>query len=145
MYEDYLLLSNGFKNVVRGGQVIGFQVKVRNSGVRGMPLSLFDVSCEVDGELFSADQMTLTVNDRTFTVAQAQQATDVRWEFAAPVTITIVKPGGLAPGLHKVTTGTGARPTNWNPRGQNPDHLYDFVNGPGGGGLTRTTKNMTLV
>src|ERR1039458_4201921 len=75
MFEKYIICTRGFRNVIQDGQTTGFQLNVRISYYRGIPLSCvegFDVT--VDGEAFSPDKMRYAIGDRTFTVGEAAQA-----------------------------------------------------------------------
>ena len=103
MFEKYIICNRGFRNVIQDGQTTGFQLNVRISYYRGIPLSCvegFDVT--VDGEAFSPDKMRYAIGDRTFTVGEAAQAESVRWPVGDPLTLILSKPGGLAPGLHDI-------------------------------------------
>lgn len=103
MFEKYIICTRGFKNVIQNGEAAGFQLDVRISYYRGIPLSCvegFDVT--VDGELFGLDRMRYAIGGRTYTMAEAAEAVDVRWPFGDPLTLLIRKPGGLAPGLHDI-------------------------------------------
>ena len=110
MFETYLVCEEGFKNVVDKGAVTGFQVKARIANWRGMPLSLInDVSISVDGTMFPRDQIRVSVGGGTFTLDEMTQRADVRWQFDELATITVLHPGGLAPGLHDVTVSETIR------------------------------------
>jgi len=110
MFEPYLVCEEGFRNVVENGQIAGFQLKARIANWRGMPLSLInDVSVSVDGTTFPPDQIRLSVGGHTFTMDEMTQRADVRWQFDELATITVLHPGGLAPGLHDVSVSETIR------------------------------------
>ena len=103
MNEKYLICTRGFKNVVQNGKTTGFQLNVRIAYYRGLPLSCvegFDIV--VDGEAFGPDKIQYFLGDRLYTAEQAAEATKVRFQFYAPLTLMVSKPGGLAPGVHDV-------------------------------------------
>ncbi len=101
MFEKYMICTRGFKNVSENDQITGFQLKVRITYYRGIPLSCLDrFDVTVDGETFGPEKMTYTVGDRAFTPKEAENAVNVRWFFGDPITLTIRKPGGLKPGTH---------------------------------------------
>lgn len=103
MNEKYLISTRGFRNIVENGRATGFQLNVRITYYRGVPLSCihgFDVV--VDGEPFSGDKIRYFVNGRTYTAEQAAEETKARFQFYAPLTIWVTKPGGLDPGVHDV-------------------------------------------
>ena len=103
MFDKYMVLTRGFQNVFEKGSVVGFQIKVRITYYRGVYLSLiggFDVT--IDGEAFQRDQMRFTIGGRTYSFAELAKVEDVQWPFGEPATLTILKPGGLKPGIHDV-------------------------------------------
>jgi hypothetical protein len=103
MFENYMLLTRGFQNVRQNNQVIGFQILVKIAYYRGVFLPLIgDFQVAVDGEKFGVDKMRITVGRQTYTFDETARAEDVRWEFGQPLIITILKPGGLRPGVHEV-------------------------------------------
>jgi hypothetical protein len=103
LHQKYLILTRGFKNVSANGHIFGFQLNVRSSTYRGIPLSIVEgVDVTVDGETFSDDKVKYSLRDRVFTVAQLATAGDVLWPFGQPLTLIVAKPGGLTVGLHDV-------------------------------------------
>jgi hypothetical protein len=103
MFENYMLLQRGFQNVKQDNQVIGFQVLVKIAYYRGIMLNLIgDFQVKVDGELFTNDKILITVGTKTFTFAETATIKDVHWDFEKPIKLTVLKPGGLAPGEHEV-------------------------------------------
>ena len=117
MFDRYLVCEEDFRNVTSGGKVTGFQVKSLLSNWRGMPLSLIeDVGVKIDGESFPRDQIRVTVGGHTYALDEMRSLANVRWQFAERATITVIKPGGLAPGIHdveisqRIRTGLAALP-----------------------------------
>lgn len=103
LHQKYLILTRGFKNVSENGQISGFQLNVRSSTYRGIPLSIVEgIDVTVDGEAFSGDRVKYSLRERIFTTAQVANAGEVLWPFGEPLTLIITKPGGLAAGLHEV-------------------------------------------
>jgi hypothetical protein len=103
MFEKYIICTRGFKNFVEKGQSTGFQLDVRISYYRGIPLSCvegFDVM--VDGEQFAPGEIRYAIGGKTYSVSDAAEAVDVRWPFGDPLTLVVRKPGGLAPGIHDI-------------------------------------------
>ncbi|MBV9279390.1 MAG: hypothetical protein JOZ41_04865 [Chloroflexi bacterium] len=83
--------------------MIGFQIGARLPYYRGVVLSLLgDTDLSVDSEDFSPDQITLTVNGRTYKLSEIQYEREEKWEFGDVGILTVNKPGGLAPGEHRV-------------------------------------------
>jgi hypothetical protein len=103
MFEKYMLLTRGFRNVSKNGQVTGFQVGVRITYYRGIYVSLiegFDVN--IDGEDFGPEKISFSIGNRSFPITDIGTAIDIRWHFGDVATLTIEKPGGLPPGLHDI-------------------------------------------
>ena len=130
MYENYMLLTRGFKNVRHNNQIIGFQLLVKVAQYRGVLLPLVgDFEVTVDGEKFDTDVMNIKVGHTTYTFKESAEATDVRWEFGEPLTLTVLKPGGLKPGLHEITFMQNIKPS----------YMTEI------GRVSIVTKKMTLV
>jgi Domain of unknown function (DUF6379) len=103
MFEAYLVCEAGFKNVRDNGRIVGFQVKSRISNWRGMPLSLIeDLGVTVDGEKFPRNSLRVNLGGHDYSLDDMKDKVDARWQFDEIATITVQKPGGLAPGLHDV-------------------------------------------
>lgn len=103
MFEKYMICNDGFRNVYENGKMTGFELKVRITYYRGIfasEVERFDV--DVDGERFGPESITFSLGDRSFPLEQISKASDVRWQFGEPARLTILKPGGLAPGLHDI-------------------------------------------
>jgi len=103
VFEKYMICTRGFKNVYEDDRPAGFQLKVRITYYRGIPVSCvesFDVT--VDGETFSPDNVTFSIGGKSFPLTQVGKAVDVRWPFGDPATLIIKKPGGLKPGIHDI-------------------------------------------
>ena len=99
----YNILDKGFRNVSQGGQTTGFQLQVKTGYYRGTYLSLLEgFEVTVDKETFKEDQIRVTIENRTYSIAELANLTDVRWPFLEPATLTVAKPGGLKPGRHDV-------------------------------------------
>ncbi len=104
MYDQYVIVGEEFKNVVRDGQVIGFQLGERLPYYRGVVLSLLgETRLTVDGEPIPLDKISLTVNGKTLPLTEAENEPVVKWEFGDVGILTIDQPGGLVPGEHTIT------------------------------------------
>ncbi|MEH7548079.1 C-glycoside deglycosidase beta subunit domain-containing protein [Neobacillus vireti] len=103
MLEKPCIQSRGFKNVEKNGKIIGFQVNIRSLYYRGLWLSqLRPATVSVDGETFSGDQITWTINGDTYTQAEMSSLGDVHWGILEPATLTVAKEGGLEAGSHDI-------------------------------------------
>jgi hypothetical protein len=101
MFDKYMICEGSLRNVTEGGRVVGFQFDVRITYYRGLRLSMVEgFTITVDGETFEPAQVLFTVRDHAYTLDQMEQEIGERWEFGERATLTIRKPGGLAPGEH---------------------------------------------
>ena len=102
MLDFPIIQGRGFRNVVDGGRVTGFQFQLRNPNYRGGPASMLDgIEVVVDGERIPDHVPLWTLQGRTFTLDELRASTDVRWQLDEPATITVPKPGGLSVGVHR--------------------------------------------
>ncbi len=118
MFDKYMVLTRGFQNVSQGGQTVGFQMKVRITYYRGVFLPLvagFDVT--VDGEKFKPEQIRFSYKNKTYTFEEMGKAEKVHWDFGEPATLTVLKPGGLKPGIHEVEVVQTVKPSYMPPTG----------------------------
>jgi hypothetical protein len=104
MYDQYVIVGEEFKNVIRDGKVVGFQIGERLPYYRGVVLSLLGATkLTVDGELIHPEKILLTINGKTLPLTEVENEPVVKWEFGDVGILTVDKPGGLTPGKHKVT------------------------------------------
>lgn len=103
MFEKYMIYDEGFRNVEKDGEIIGFQIGVRITYYRGVVLAVIgDFKVTVDGILYTKDRMTFTVNGNTYTFDEMIGKTDEHWDFGDVAYLTVLLPGGLAQGEHEV-------------------------------------------
>jgi hypothetical protein len=151
MQDPYVIMNTGFKNVVENGATTGYQLDIRIPYYRGTYLSLIDsLSLSVDGQSVTPDHLRISLGGKFYTMAQMQEADDVRWGFGDPAILRAIKSGGLTPGIHTVAVGIAIRKSYFPP--EDPEHLYDFFGLWKGGTYhafleapTVVTKKMTLV
>jgi hypothetical protein len=103
MFEKFIIVPGSVRNVKRDGEVVGFAFDTRITYYRGMGVSMVEpFEIRVDGgEVIPADQLTFTINDRTWTFAELENDYESRWELTQPATVTAFVPGGLTPGAHE--------------------------------------------
>ncbi len=103
MFDRYMIVEDGFRNVSRNGKVIGFQVNTRLPYYRGIGVSMVeDVSVTIDGEIFPRDAVTVLLRGKPLTLDAMETDYRERWEFGEIGTLIVRKPGGLAPGKHRI-------------------------------------------
>lgn len=105
LLERDILQSTGFRNVREGGEITGFQLRLRMPSYRGMAASLIDgVSVRV-GDLVDvpADVPVWTLQGKSYTLAELWESDGVRWPLEEAAVITVPHPGGLPDGIHEVS------------------------------------------
>ena len=103
MFDKYMIVEDGFRNVSENGRTIGFQVNTRLPYYRGLGVSMVeDVSVSVDGQTFPRDAITIVLRGRPMTLEAMETDYHERWEFGEVGTVIVRKEGGLAPGVHQV-------------------------------------------
>ncbi|MBN9190632.1 DUF6379 domain-containing protein [Microbacterium sp.] len=105
LLERDLIQSVGFRNVREGGEVTGFQLRVRIPNYRGLAASLIDgISVRVDDIVDVGPDVPLwTLQGGTYTLAQLWDSDGVRWPLEEAAIVTVPHPGGLAEGVHEVS------------------------------------------
>jgi hypothetical protein len=103
MFEKYMICEGGFRNARAQGQVVGFEFRARLPYYRGLGISMIeDIAVTVDGEKISRERIRVTLGERTFALDEMERDYQSRWEFGEEGTITVLKPGGLTPGRHRL-------------------------------------------
>ncbi len=103
MFDRYMICEETVRNVTEGGKTTGFQFGARIAYYRGLGLSMVEgLSVSVDGESVPSEHIRFAVGNRTFTLAQMETEYEARWEFGDVATVTVLRPGGLAPGEHSI-------------------------------------------
>ncbi|MEF2978442.1 C-glycoside deglycosidase beta subunit domain-containing protein [Subtercola sp. YIM 133946] len=103
MFDKYLIDATSVRNITTDGVVNGFEFAVRIGYYRGLAISMvepFDVV--VDGVAIDGSEIRFTVAGQTFTYEEMETRADVRWEMVDDAIITVLRPGGLAPGEHTI-------------------------------------------
>jgi sugar phosphate isomerase/epimerase len=105
LLERELIQSVGFRNVRDGGQVTGFQFRLRMPSYRGMAASLIDGVAVRVGNLVDVgpDVPLWTFGGRTYTLQELWDSEGVRWPLEEAATVTVPLPGGLPEGTHEVS------------------------------------------
>ena len=104
MYDQYVIVGEEFKNVIRDGKIVGFQIGERLPYYRGVVLSLLgETKLTIDGELIPPERIILTISGKTLPITEAENEPVIKWEFGDVGILTVDKPDGLKPGRHKLT------------------------------------------
>lgn len=103
MLEKDCIQSLGFRNVVKDGEVKGFQIKVRSIYYRGLWLSqIRPATIKVDDITYKGEQITWVINGKEYTQEEMKSIGDVHWDITEPATLSVKKQGGLKSGFHDV-------------------------------------------
>ena len=105
LLERDLIQSVGFRNVREGGEITGFQLRVRMPSYRGMTASLIDGIAVKVGALVdvAADVPLWTLQGKTYTLQQLWDSDGVRWPLEDAAIVTVPFAGGLPDGVHEVS------------------------------------------
>ncbi|WP_432543780.1 C-glycoside deglycosidase beta subunit domain-containing protein [Kineococcus sp. SYSU DK002] len=105
LLERDLIQSVGFRNVREGGEVTGFQFRVRMPSYRGMAASLVDgIGVRVPGLVDVAPEVPRwTLQGGTYTLEELWASDGLRWPLEDAAVITVPLPGGLPDGVHELT------------------------------------------
>ena len=105
LLERELLQSTGFRNVREGGEITGFQFRLRMPSYRGMAASLIDgVAVRVGSLVDVAAGVPLwTLQGKTYTLQELWDSEGVRWPLEDAAIVTVPFPGGLPDGIHELS------------------------------------------
>ena len=104
--EKQVIQSVGFRNIVKDGEVAGFQFKVRLPYYRGIFLSqLRPGTLFIDGERIEKEDIVWNIKGEDFTVEEMKQDFHTHWDVTAPAVLKVKKPGGLSQGYHDIKYG----------------------------------------
>lgn len=105
LLERDLIQSVGFRNVREGGEITGFQLRVRMPSYRGMTASLIDGIAVRVGDLVdvAADVPRWTLQGKTYTLQELWDSDGVRWPLEDAAIVTVPFEGGLPDGVHEVS------------------------------------------
>lgn len=103
MLEKEVIQHKGFRNIVKDGKVVGFQVGIRQKVYRGTWLSQFRFDhISVDGEKFGPDKVTFLIAGIEYTYDEMATKDRIMWPIKEPAYIRVMKEGGLSTGAHTV-------------------------------------------
>lgn len=103
MFDENVFIKDSAADVVEAGEVTGFQLKTFITYYRGIPLSMVrGVHVWIDDEEVPDEDLRFSVDEEEwFTLDELKTVSDLKWEFANPATVKVVKPGGLQ-GKHRI-------------------------------------------
>lgn len=105
MLDTPMIQTGGFKNAPGG-----FEIRLRLPYYRGLWANLLEgADVEVDGESFGKETIRWTIGDTSFTVADLQEPTDLRWPVDVPAVLSVPRDEPLSIGFHDVHVDLGLR------------------------------------
>lgn len=111
MFEKYLIETQGAKNVVEAGKVVGFEFRMRLSYYRGIVLAILaDLRVSIGGEPVAREAIRLVVDGRVFTLDEAGREETVRWELDRAIGVRVMRDGGLPEGQHDIAIEQEIKP-----------------------------------
>lgn len=104
MFDKYMVCEETLHNVVEDGAVTGFAFEVRITYYRGLRLSMVEpFEVVVDGSPVDVEDLRFVLGGtRSYTFADMADEINDRWEFGERALLVVKRPGGLAPGEHKL-------------------------------------------
>jgi hypothetical protein len=104
MFDNYVLLDKGFKNIEKNGKVIGYELQTFISYYRGIPLSMINTfEITVDRAKISHEKIKFSADGKNFfTLDEMRTVTFYKWEYGQPGIIFVEQAGGLSVGKHEV-------------------------------------------
>ena len=105
MFDNYVLLKNGFKNVEKNGRIIGYELQTFISYYRGIPISMintFEIS--IDGKKVPQEKIKFSPDGiHYFKLNEMTTVTTYKWEYGEPGHLFVEKEGGLTSGEYEVS------------------------------------------
>lgn len=103
MFDHHIICREGLRNVTEKGEIIGFSFQARLPYYRGLGLSMVeDLAVTINGEKMERQTIRFALRDREWTLDELETVYDDRWNFGEKATITVLKPGGLGQGKHRI-------------------------------------------
>ena len=116
MFDRYMLVENSLRPWTDQGEVRGIQVDVHYPHHCGIWLSIIEeINLQVDGSDIPAQDLTLVLDGKSYSVPLLTQELNDRWYFGQTGTLQAAIPGGLPDGEHCLSIRMGLRVSflNW--------------------------------
>ena len=105
MFDNNVFIEGSCKNVVAEEKVIGYDLQTYITYYRGIPLSMVNnIRVTEDGEEVPREQLRCTVDggEYWFSLDEMKTVVEHKWEFGEPMTVRVLKEGGLSKGSHEI-------------------------------------------
>ncbi len=105
MFDNNVFIENTCKNTVENGKNVGYELQTHITYYRGIPLSMVNnIRVIVDGEEAPRNDIRCSVDggEYWFTLDEMKTVVGHKWEYGEPMTVRVLKDGGLSSGSHEV-------------------------------------------
>ncbi|MDT8860214.1 DUF6379 domain-containing protein [Alkalihalobacillus sp. MEB130] len=134
-----VVCNDSLKNTYVNGKRLGYEFQIRLSNYRGHYLSCIqELAVKVDGKEVHADDLSLCLNEKEFTLQQIPSLISEFWNVIEPATIKVYAPGGLSEGEHTIDVTLLVRIPYMPVPGSNKEHDYAVLDSCG-------TKTLQIV
>lgn len=118
--EQFTIWEEGFGNVVDGGEITGFRLKLSLPFYRALPLSCIEeIRLKMDEETVDSRNISLQIQGRRLSIEDLPpEYEDLWWNVDKKADLIVSRPGGLTAGEHVVEVFLKLRweflkPTSW--------------------------------
>lgn len=105
MFDNNVFIEETCRNCEKEGKITGFKLQTYITYYRGIPLSMVnDIRVKVDGEEIPREVIRCSVDNGEywFTLDEMTTVVGHKWEYDTPMTVQVIRDGGLSKGEHKV-------------------------------------------
>ena len=105
MFDNNVFIEGSCKNVAVENRTIGYEMQTHITYYRGIPLSMVNnIRVTTDGVEVPRENIRCTVDggEYWFTLDEMKTVVEHKWEFGEPMTVRVLRDGGLTKGTHEI-------------------------------------------
>lgn len=105
MFDNNVFIEGSCHNVIVENKTIGYELQTYITYYRGIPLSMVNnIRVTTDGVEVPREDIRCTVDggEYWFTLDEMKTVVEHKWEFGEPMTVRVLKDGGLSRGSHEI-------------------------------------------
>lgn len=107
MLEKEKIQQRGFRNIEVNGEVVGFQVAIRQVDYRGTWLSQLRIyGVEVDGKFYDTEDIKIEISGIDYKPEELKNFSRLMWPLNEVAILKVNEPGGLEQGEHTISVFT---------------------------------------